>query len=383
MSGRPQPPGHDALPQEAWPAADRAALERASTGRGPFARTGRAAQWRPATRRSLVGAYARWLGFLLGRGCALETEAPPDRITSERMDDYARFLIARCAPKTVASYLGQLHMYVRDVWPTRDWRWLCEMQAQQHRMADPIRNKAARLVPQRDLLQLGLDLMERAKAISQWDGQPAGPHHPALVFRDGLMIATLAMRPLRLSNFLGLQLHRHLTQSPQGWTITLVAGETKTHAALSWPFPQLLVPALELYLEVYRPLLLNMRGPSNHRHPLRPAGAHLWVSRCGTAVTPAAIEKMLERHTPPRFGHYVNAHMFRDCLASSMADDDPENVRIAADLLGHRSFQTTQAHYIQANQRVALGRLAKLIQTRRRAQQARRRQATRRRRGTP
>ncbi len=378
MSRRPQPPGHDALPPADWPAADGAALERASQSGNPFARTGRAARWRPATRCALVGAYARWLGFLVGLGCSLDTEAPPDRITPERMECYARFLIARCAPKTVASYLGQLHVFARHVWPSHDWRWLCHMQAQQHRMADPVRNKAARIVPQSELLQLGLDLMDKAAAMPVSDDLRAGPGHPALVFRDGLMIATLAMRPLRLSNFLGLQLHRHLTRNAQGWTIAVPAAETKNHSALSLQLPELLVPALELYLEVYRPLLLDMRGPSSSQHPMRPAGAHLWVTRCGTAMTPASMEKLLERHTPPRFGHYVNAHLFRDCLASSMADDDPENVRIAADLLGHRSFQTTQAHYIQANQRVALGRVADLIQDRRRAQLVQRRQVGRR-----
>ncbi len=383
MSRRPQPPGHDALPPADWPAADGAALERVSLGGDPFARTGRAARWRAATRRGLVGAYARWLGFLVGLGCTLDNEAPPDRITPERMQCYARFLIARCAPRTVASYLGQLYMIAQAVWPSHDWRWLNDMQAQQHRMAEPARNKAARIVPQRELLQLGLDLMDQAAAMPLSDDLRAGPRHPALAFRNGLMIATLAMRPLRLSNFLGLQLHRHLTWDPQGWTIAVPAAQTKTGSALSLPFPELLVAALEQYLEVYRPLLLEMRGPSNSRHPTRPAGAHLWVSRLGTAMTPAAMEKVLERHTPPRFGHYVNAHLFRDCLATSMADDDPEHVRIAADLLGHRSFQTTQAHYIQANQRVALGRVADLIQNRRRAKLAQRRQASRRNGGRP
>jgi hypothetical protein len=217
MTGRPQPPGHDALALDAWPGTDRAALDCASVGGSPFSRTGRAARWRPASRRSRLGAYSRWLRFLLGLGCRLEDEAPPDRITPERMENYARFLIARCAPVTVASYLGQLHMFARDVWPQRDWRWLCEMQAQQHRLADPVRFKAARIVPQRDLFRLGCDLMAEAEGLPLAGDLPAGPRHPALLFRDGLMIALLSLRPLRQRNFLGLQLHRHAES--QGWTV--------------------------------------------------------------------------------------------------------------------------------------------------------------------
>jgi integrase len=361
MRRRPQPPGHDAVSFDAWPAQDRAALERASVGGDPFRAGGRAARWRPATRHSLVGAYARWLGFLRGQGCALTEEAPAARVTPERMEDYARFLIGRCAPVTVASYLGQLHMFVRHVWPEADWQWLCEMQAQQRRMADPVRHKAARIVSQQALIELGEDLMEQARVLPVHDGLCAGPRHPAILFRDGLMIATLAMRPLRLRNFLGLQLHRHLRLGAEGWALAIPANETKTHQSLEMPFPERLVPALELYLDTYRPLLVAMRGPANRQHAPRPAGSHLWISRCGTPMTPAATEKLLERHTPPRFGHYVNAHLFRDCVASSIADAHPERLRIAADLLGHRSLRTTERHYIVADHRSALRRVSDLI----------------------
>jgi integrase/recombinase XerD len=362
MTGRPQPPGHNALPLENWPLEDRAALERASIGGTPFSRTGRAARWRPASRHSLTGTYGRWLGFLQRGGCILEEEGAPERVTPERVESYTRFLMGRCAPVTVASYLGQLHMFLKHVWPDRDWRWLCEMQAQQHRLADPVRIKAARIVPQHELVELGLDLMAQAEAMPLHDALAAGPRHPALIFRDGLMIATLAMRPLRQRNFLGLRLHRHLRLEPEGWVIAIPAAETKTHQSLNMPFPVSLEGALQLYLEVYRPLLLTMRGPSNPKHPVALAGSHLWVSRCGTAITPAAFAKLLERHTIPRFGHYVNPHLFRDCVASSVADQHPEQLRIAADLLGHRSLQTTQRHYIVANQRAALRRVAALIE---------------------
>jgi integrase len=366
MSRRPQPPGHDALSFDAWPAADRAALDRASIAGSPFGRSGRAARWRPATRHGLVGAYGRWLGFLVGRGCQLSEEAPPARITPERMETYARFLIDRCAPVTVAICLGRLHIFAKAVWPEHDWRWLREMELQQQRMADPVRNKAARIVPQNELLRLGCTLMAEAEALPLADDLRAGPRHPALLFRDGLMIALLAMRPLRQGNFLGLQLHRHLVRADTGWMLTIPAAETKNHQSLSLPFPQILAPALECYLARYRPLLLAMRGPRDSRRPCPPAGAELWVSRCGTAMTPGALDKLLERHTRARFGHHVNAHLFRDCVASSVADDDPENVRIAADLLGHRSFQTTQRYYITANQRAALRRIADVIREHRR-----------------
>lgn len=38
-------------------------------------------------------------------------------------------------------------------------------------------------------------------------------------------------------------------------------------------------------------------------------------------------------------------HLFRDCAATSIALEDPEHVRIAAQILGHRSFATTEKYY--------------------------------------
>jgi integrase len=362
---RPQPLGHDALRLEAWPAADRTAYERACIPGSPFDDRGLAAEWRPASHRALTGAYARWLGFLIAGGHALEAEPPPDRVTGERVRGYIRFLTPRCAPVTVSSYLGQLYTFVHALWPERDWRWLLLLQARHHRMADPVRNKAARIVPQTELLRLGCELMRDAGAMPMPPDLRAGPRHPALLYRDGLMIALLAMRPLRQVNFLGLQLHRHLRREGEAWWIEIPGEECKTHTRLSMPFPAVLVPALELYLELYRPRLLEMRGPRNPACSDRPPGNHLWISRCGTPMTAGAQQKALARHTRPRFGHHVNAHLFRDCAATSLGDEDPEHVRLAADLLGHRSFRTTEANYMAAGTRAALRRHQLGVQERR------------------
>ena len=50
-------------------------------------------------------------------------------------------------------------------------------------------------------------------------------------------------------------------------------------------------------------------------------------------------------HTRAAFGQPVNPHLFRDAAATTIALDRPEQVRLAAPLLGHRSFATTERHY--------------------------------------
>jgi integrase len=362
----PRPDGHAAVPLAEWPAQDRAAFDAARVPASRFDDTGLAARWRPATVKALVGAYSRYLGFLQGLGYVLDIEEPEDRLTPEHLAAYIRFLRERCASVTVSSYLGQLHMFCRDVWPNRDWRWLCALQTRQHRQAEPSRDKAARIVPQQDLLQLGLDLMRKAEAMEMTADMPAGPGHPAIVYRDGFIIALLAMRPLRQRNMLALALGTSLREAGGGWAIKFPATETKTHTALNMPFPDNLVNALSTYLRTYRPVLLGLRGPLKPGHRDEPAGLALWVTRCGTQMTAGAMQKLLIRHTRARFGHTINPHLFRDCAATSLADDNPEHVRIAADLLGHKTFVTTATFYIAASQRRAMHRHQEVVMQRRR-----------------
>ena len=49
-------------------------------------------------------------------------------------------------------------------------------------------------------------------------------------------------------------------------------------------------------------------------------------------------------------------NLFRDCVASSIANEDPEHVRITAQILGHERLDTTEKYYIQAQSSVATQR---------------------------
>jgi integrase len=40
--------------------------------------------------------------------------------------------------------------------------------------------------------------------------------------------------------------------------------------------------------------------------------------------------------------------LFRDALATGIATDDPEHIRMASRLLGHADPRTTERHYIHA-----------------------------------
>ena len=71
---------------------------------------------------------------------------------------------------------------------------------------------------------------------------------------------------------------------------------------------------------------------------------------CGSATGAggSAASRPTARSSPtpaPPSARAVNPHLFRDAAATTIALDRPEQVRLAAPLLGHRSFATTERHY--------------------------------------
>ena len=65
----------------------------------------------------------------------------------------------------------------------------------------------------------------------------------------------------------------------------------------------------------------------------------------GRAVERGDLASRSSAHTRAAFGRAVNPHLFRDCAATSVALEDPARVRVAAQVLGHGAFSTTERHY--------------------------------------
>jgi integrase/recombinase XerD len=359
-TGALPPPQHRALAPTLWPLADRCAWEAANEQAAFLAAGGHGATWRPASRRSARGSYARWLGWLTAEGVALDAEAPAARITPERIKAYVGYLQQGRASVTVPSYLGVLYMAVRAMFPGSDWSSLLRLQARMKRLASPSRGKQTRIVPVHQLVQLGLDLTVRAGEIldrhKEIDLPPQRLVAAARDYRDGLMIALLASRPLRSKNMLQIEIGGHLRRSATRATLSFLASETKDKRAYATVWPTQLLPELDRYLSLVRPILIGAHAPYNPAYPKRPLGAILWAAQGGTPLSACGLLQAVARHTLPRFGHTITAHLFRDCAATTLANEDPNHVRYAAKLLGHHALRTTEQNYISANSEVALDR---------------------------
>ena len=73
-------------------------------------------------------------------------------------------------------------------------------------------------------------------------------------------------------------------------------------------------------------------------------------------MTEIAIYCRIMRTTQAKFGHGVNPHLFRDSAATSIANEDPDNVLITRSVLGHATLGASERHYNHAQSLKAIRR---------------------------
>jgi len=331
-------------PVEFWPAPDRRAWEAAMDKGDVLEPGGGGAAWAPLSQCKIGKGYGRWLTWLDGRGLLDPDAEPSARITRDRVRDYVTELSTLNAPYTVLARVQELYQAIRVMAPERDWAWLRGIENGVRHAAIPVRNKRARLEPADGLFALGIELMTAA------DDPDSGTRlQRACAYRDGLMVALLAARPLRRRNFTAISINRHLIHEGGLYWLRFEGSETKTGEPIDAPFPDSLAPHLERYLWEYRPFLLARDG--QWKRVGRPSGQPddaLWISARGFAMSEMAIYLRICAATQARFGKVINPHLFRDSAATSIAIADPEHVLIAHSVLGHSSLQTSERYYIHA-----------------------------------
>jgi integrase/recombinase XerD len=336
LYGRGKAPERACLPFANWPEVDRRLWRGACAPADLLDEDiGARANHSEVSNRKAEKGYGRWLTFLIAEVPNCIAGPPVQRITAERVKSYVDSLIAlHNSTATILARLQELGEVARIMGPGRSWTFINALSSKIRARHKPVRDKN-NLKLSDELLDLGLGLIDRA---SQANGLPA-----AILQRDGLMIALLALVPLRRRNMAGLRLNRNVIEINGAWLIALDASETKTHGAFEINWPDELLAPLQIYLDLHRPFLASLPGRWS-----RPIDNALWVSSDGSPMTEMAIYDRIRKHTEDAFGVAINPHLFRDAAATTLAIADPEHVRVAAPLLGHRTFTTTERHYQQA-----------------------------------
>ena len=310
-----------------WPASDRRAWASLARAGDPFDDPNPAEHWTPATRRKYAESYGVWLAHLQ-RSSALADTDPAARVTPAVVHAFVEEIRREVAPATAHGWYMGLMMVIRAMAPDGDWAWMTPIARRLERRIEP----AGRLVPATSdaLFRAGLDAMAAAELRTN-------PLERAVRFRDGLIVAVLASRPVRRRNLAMMRLGVHLIRLTTGYRIAFEDGETKTHEAIAFDLPDELVGPMDRYVAIHRPVLLG-----------RLISDAVWISREHTVLQIGSFLQRVKRLTRDMIGTAIPIHAFRTALATTMAIESPETMLAGSRLLGHRDPRTTARYYNMA-----------------------------------
>jgi hypothetical protein len=323
-----------------------------------FGGGGAGAHWSAASRFKVACGYNAWLSWLAAKTLLDADVMPADRVTRERVAAYTAEIQAELAPYSVPARVRELYDALRVMAPESSWKWLAQLCSSLKAQAYPTRDKLSRVKPPQELIKLGERLMDEAEG-----GPEQSARRRAVRYRDGLLIALLAYRPIRRKNLAMMRLHRHLVKVGGYWRLVFAAEETKTHVAYEAILPAALGPRLERYLDAYRPILLlgNREHSDPVAPPIRPELDAVWVSQAGIQLSYEVIAVPIYARTRQEFGRGLFPHMFRDCAATAVAIDNPKRIGDASLILGHAEHRTTEKFYNHARSLEASRRHAAML----------------------
>ncbi len=311
-----------------------------------LAEHGLAARWRPKTADQTEKGYGLWLGCL-ARNNRLDIDAAPaERLTPENIELFRAELAARVASCTVESRLRDLKEAIRVMQPGADLGLVRRALSIATRRAEPSRRKRQQMLPARQLFEVGIARMHRADR----------EHHckrdiPAGRYRDGLMIAFLASRAIvRLANLAAMRIGQHIERDADCYVCRFSGDETKNGDVMEFDLPAALTPFIERYLAVHRETLL--RGHQSDA---------FWVSAYRGPLSEQRISERIRRATLEEVGISISPHRFRDCAATSVAEEDPAHEGINRRLLHHRDERSSTTYSINAGSLSASRRINAIL----------------------
>ena len=329
------------LPFEDWPDLDRQSWTVAFQDDDLLSGRGAAASWRAATRTTARKAYGRWLRFLSENDRLGHPRSVGDRLSEDNLRAFIAHLRAALSPNTVLTALRYLSSSIAVMDPAADRSLLKLALSRLSVVAQPVRNKSERLMSPVILFQLGTRLMA--------DWQTRSGHDPrlnAMDYRDGLMIAFLALCPIRLKNLAAITIGKQLTFDAGRPRLSFAADEMKGHRPLEFDVPIALREAFAIYIRDIHPQLYA--GGVGKDAPLWPS-----LARKKPRMTEQGIYTRITQVTEKHLGQPVSPHLFRDAAATFITELTPEQAALAGAVLQHRNLATTVKHYIHGQQHSA------------------------------
>jgi integrase len=321
------------LPLDLWPEADRNAWNAACRPAARLKPGGAAGHLKPVTREDHARHYGCFLNFLHWRGLLQSDKQAAANVTAHNVEGYLAELKNCVSSVTLHGSICKLRRAAKYMSPGRDLTWLEEIAKDLALVARP-RSKFDRIVMCEVLVEAGLTLINEAEISSTLTERAR-----ACQVRNGLMVALLALCPVRRKNFAALEIGRSFVKIHDKWWIVLSASETKENRADERPVNELLTPVIDRYLGRYRPVLARRNS----------APSALWLSSSnGARMNDSSVRGVISAATLATVGVDVSPHLFRTSAASTAATCGGENPYLASALLHHTHPAVTNAHYNRA-----------------------------------
>ena len=312
-----------------WSELDRTRWSAAQRDTDIFSPPGIARNWASSTRYQVEWTFDHWLQFLETYYGPIEGDTL-DHATAEKIVAFIKHCGRTAGGVTLTNYANNLVRMFKAMDPLTDWSWVMKglkpyLESEKVRKALP---NSRVFVDSHVLYACGVELMKSARALK-------GPRlDQSIQYRDGLMIALLAARPIRRRNLAMIRIGSHLRQIGIGWALSFSPEETKNKQALEFTIPWALNDYIERYIGMFRPDF-----PSSDSHNA------LWASGKGGPLQSDACYNAITKRTKESLGFPVNPHEFRHCAVTTIAEKDPESILMATKLLGHSDPRMTEEHY--------------------------------------
>lgn len=158
----------------------------------------------------------------------------------------------------------------------------------------------------------------------------------AVRVQSALAVAILLNAPMRIRNLSSLELDRHVDQiDPNNIHLVIKDTETKNDQDLDYPLGKTAITILDLYKQVYRPLLVKSAQDKGE----------LFISWNGVRKTEVALSVQLKKFIREETGYELSPHTFRHLVGLIFLKRYPGEYETVRKLLGHKDIRTTIKFY--------------------------------------
>jgi integrase len=151
-----------------------------------------------------------------------------------------------------------------------------------------------------------------------------------------LQLAILLTNPLRRKTLSALDIDRHFTRDKNGrfTRILIPSSDVKNGRVIEAIMPDELVERLHRHIQLHRQTFLNGT-----------ASSFLFPGKLSGHVSPDTVSRAIKSLVETEIGVDFNVHLVRHIVATLLLEDDPRNMPVAQQMLGHWQCKSIERQY--------------------------------------